>query len=66
MNEIENKFLGKSVFGKYKVIKKVGTGAYSSVFIGQTILNEKPIAVKIQDKSEPCGKNIFIWTIRKI
>ena len=55
MNEIENKFLGKSVFGKYKVIKKVGTGAYSSVFIGQTILNEKPIAVKIQDKSEPCG-----------
>ena len=57
MNEIENKFLGKSVFGKYKIIKKIGRGAHSVVFSGKTLLNGNPVAVKIEEKS---NKNRYL------
>jgi len=51
MDKIENKFLNKLIFGKYKINKKIGIGAQSIIFSGININNKELVALKIQKKS---------------
>ena len=39
------------IFGKYQIIKVIGKSAYSSVYLGKCLNEEKYVAVKIQDKN---------------
>ena len=52
MNEVSTKLLNKLIFGKYKIIKKEAKGAYSVVYSGKDIKNNKNVAIKIQKKTE--------------
>ena len=51
MDKIENKFLNKLIFGKYKINKKIGIGAQSIIYSGININNKELVALKIQKKS---------------
>lgn len=50
MDKIENKFLNKLIFGKYKINKKIGIGTNSIIFSGTNINNQELVAIKIQEK----------------
>ena len=50
MDKIENKFLNKLIFGKYKINKKIGIGTNSIIFSGTNINNQELVALKIQEK----------------
>ena len=55
MKDMEKIFQNKLIFGKYKIIKKIGKGAYSSVFVAKQLINQKMVAMKIQDNTEKLG-----------
>ncbi len=55
MKDIEKLFQDKLIFGKYKVIKKIGKGAYSTIFMAKQLINQKMVAMKIQKKLEKFG-----------
>ena len=48
MNELKNKILLK----KYKIIKRIGKGAFGSVFIGKNIYKDEYIAIKLELKNQ--------------
>ena len=50
MDKIENKFLNKLIFGKYKINKKIGISSNSIIFSGKNINNQELVALKIQKK----------------
>jgi len=58
MDKIENKFLNKLIFGKYKIKKKIGIGAHSIIFSGININKKELIALKIQEKKVYINENI--------
>jgi len=58
MDKIENKFLNKLIFGKYKINKKIGIGAQSIIFSGININNKELVALKFQKKSFFINENI--------
>ena len=41
MDKIENKFLNKLIFGKYKINKRIGIGSHSIIFSGININNQE-------------------------
>ena len=43
--EIDNKL----IFGKYKVLKKIGRGSFGFVYKGKNIINEENVAIKVED-----------------
>ena len=51
MKNIEKVLSNKIIFEKYKVIKKIGKGSYSTVFLTKNIQNKKYYALKIQPKN---------------
>ena len=53
--EIENHFLNRLIFGKYKILKELGKGAFSTVFVAKKLIDQKLIAAKIQKKTELYG-----------
>ena len=55
MKEIDKKISSKIIFGKYKIIKNIGKGAYSKVFLTKNIINQDLFALKIQNKSHKFG-----------
>ena len=48
-NKEEKKFLGKIIFKKYIIIKFLGKGTFSNVFLGQNIINNKSYAIKSEN-----------------
>ena len=50
MDKIENKFLNKLIFGKYKINKRIGIGSHSIIFSGININNQELVALKVQKK----------------
>ena len=50
MNIIENEFLNKTIFRKYKILKLEGKGAFSAVFSAKNIINNQLVAIKVQNK----------------
>ena len=48
MDELTNKILLK----KFKIIKKIGKGAFGSVFLGKNIYKEEYVAVKLELKNQ--------------
>ena len=55
MNEIQNQFLNKVIFGKYKIIKEEGKGVNSMVFSAKNLKNQESVALKIQGKTHFLG-----------
>ena len=53
--EIEKHFLNRIIFSKYKILKALGKGAFSTVFAAEKIIDQKLVAVKIQKKTELYG-----------
>ena len=51
MDKNENKFLNKLIFGKYKIIKRIGIGSNSIIFSGINIKKQELVALKIQEKN---------------
>ena len=50
MEIIQNNFLNKLIFNKYKIIKAIGRGSHSLIFLDNNIINQQLVAVKIQEK----------------
>jgi len=48
---IEDLNLKGLLFGKYKIMKKIGQGSYSSIFLGKDIHKNKYVAIKTQRKN---------------
>ena len=55
MNIIENEFLNKIIFRKYKILKLEGKGAFSAVFSAKNIINNQLVAIKVQNKIDNLG-----------
>ena len=45
-------FTDKILFGKYKVIKKIGEGSQSTIYSGENIKTNEGIAIKVEKKTE--------------
>ena len=52
---MENEFINKTIFGKFKLINLIGKGSYSLVFSALNLIDKSMVAVKIQDKSQIFG-----------
>ena len=50
--KIQNEFLNKPIFGKFKIIKEEGKGSNSIIFSAQNIINKELVALKIQEKTQ--------------
>ncbi len=48
----ENDFTGKVLFGKYKIVKKIGEGSQSSIYSGENIKTKESFAIKIEKLKE--------------
>ena len=46
---MEGEFDNKLIFGKYKVLKKIGRGSFGFVYKGKNIINDENIAIKVED-----------------
>ena len=55
MNISENEFLNKIIFGKYKILKLEGNGAFSAVFSAKNVINNQLVALKVQKKMYNIG-----------
>ena len=69
-SKIEEHFLNRLIFGKYKILKKLGKGAFSTVFVAERLIDQKLVAAKIQKKSELYGdienEAYFLYKLRDI
>ena len=45
-------FVNTIIFQKYRIINKIGEGAYSNVYSAENIINKKLVALKIQDRKK--------------
>ena len=45
-------FINQLIFQKYRIINKIGEGAYSNVYSAENIMDKKLVALKIQDKKK--------------
>ena len=45
----EDIFLGKTIFNKYKLIRKLGQGSFGSIYQAQSKYSNKYYAVKLED-----------------
>ena len=52
---METKFLDKIIFRKFKIIKPIGKGEYSKVFLAKNIINKNFVALKIAEKIKDFG-----------
>ena len=50
--KIQNEFLNKPIFGKFKIIKEEGKGSNSIIFSAKNIINKELVALKIQEKTQ--------------
>ena len=48
-NKEEKKLMGKILFKKYIIIKFLGKGSFSNIFLGQDIINNKSYAIKSEN-----------------
>lgn len=39
------------IFGKYKLLEKIGNGSFGTVFIGESLRTNKKVAIKLESKS---------------
>ena len=51
-NNSKQDFIGKVIFGKYRVIKKIGEGSQSSLYSGENIKTKENVAIKTEKKKE--------------
>ena len=51
-NNDKKDFTDKILFGKYKVIKKIGEGSQSIIYSGENIKNNEGVAIKIEKKKD--------------
>lgn len=66
MDKIENKFLNRTIFDKYQIIKKEGKGAFSIVFLARNILTQKLVAVKIQELNILENEAFYLFKLKGI
>ena len=45
-------FIGKILFGKYRIIKKIGEGSQSSIYSGENIKTKESVAIKTEKQKE--------------
>ena len=45
-----NEFLKnvRIIFGKYHVIKKIGSDSFNEIYLGKQILDNKPVTIKVE------------------
>ena len=48
--EIPKEFNNKIFFNKYKVLKKLGNGSFTTVYLIRNITNNKQYAAKIEER----------------
>ena len=67
---MDNIFQNRLIFGKYKIIKKIGKGAFSSVFKAKQLINQKMVAMKVQKKINTYGnleeEAYFLYELQNI
>ena len=51
-NNSKQDFTGKVLFGKYRVIKKIGEGSQSSIYSGENIKTKESVAIKTEKQKE--------------
>jgi serine/threonine protein kinase len=51
-NNSKQDFTGKVIFGKYRVIKKIGEGSQSSIYSGENIKTKESVAIKTEKQKE--------------
>ena len=50
MENIEKEFKDKLIFGKYKILRFIGKGSYSQIYLGTNVVNRQLIAIKVENK----------------
>ena len=50
--EEQDKFIGETVFNKYKLIRKLGQGSFGSIYEAQSVNSNKLYAIKIEDMKQ--------------
>ena len=65
---MENEFLNKTIFRKFKIVSLIGKGSYSLVFSAKNLVDKNMVAVKIQDKSQIYGnlekEAYYLYTLK--
>ena len=56
----DDQYINRTIFSKYKILKKIGKGSFGTVYSGIIILTEKEIAIKIEKKDKIKKRNIRI------
>ena len=51
-NNIKEDLIGRTLFGKYKVIKKIAEGTQSTIYSGENIKTGEGIAIKTEKKND--------------
>ena len=50
MGDVDNDLNDKLIFGKYKILRTIGKGCFSKVYLGINISNKKLFAIKVEKK----------------
>ena len=50
--EEQDKFVGETIFNKYKLIRKLGQGSFGSIYEAQSVNSNKLYAIKIEDMKQ--------------
>ena len=70
MKNMDEIFQNKLIFGKYKIIKKIGKGTFSSVYMAKQIINQTMVALKIEENSKNFGnlekEAYFLYKLKDI
>ena len=51
MEKIKKEFKDKLIFGKYKILRFIGKGSFSQIYLGTNVVNKQLIAIKLENKS---------------
>ena len=50
MENFKKEFKNKLIFGKYKILKFIGKGSFSQIYLGTNVVNKQLIAIKLENK----------------